>query len=114
MLIWPPQVQIHLHVVSSVGMNPVVTEVLPVIQGATVMGMQGIGVSTPKAAAVAAATVGLAILIHVPKVGILTSGAKFMMVPTVSIDDTIAVGVTVRGAGAAPKVQVIRADVTQI
>ncbi|MNN95372.1 hypothetical protein D3C81_2141630 [compost metagenome] len=46
----------------------------PGIHGAAVAGMQGMGVSTPMAAAVAAATVGLARLWHMPKVGMFTSG----------------------------------------
>ncbi|EDX82857.1 hypothetical protein S7335_35 [Synechococcus sp. PCC 7335] len=38
-------------------------------------GMHGIGVSTPSAAAVAVATVGLANELHTPKGGILAMGA---------------------------------------
>jgi hypothetical protein len=36
--------------------------------------MQGIGVSTPSAAAVAAATVGFNAELHMPNVGILVTG----------------------------------------
>lgn len=43
-------------------------------------GMQGIGVSTPIAAAVAEATVGLLGDWHMPKGRMLTKGAKSMMV----------------------------------
>jgi len=46
----------------------------PGIQGATVLGTQGIGVNTPKAAEVADATVGFAKDWHIPKVAILTKG----------------------------------------
>ena len=47
----------------------------PTIQGAAVAGTHGIGVSTPSAAAVAAATVGFAGDEHMPKGMMLTSGA---------------------------------------
>ena len=40
-----------------------------------VPGTQGMGVSTPRAAAVAAATSGVARLMHMPKVGMFISGA---------------------------------------
>ncbi|MNG34964.1 hypothetical protein D3C84_1215890 [compost metagenome] len=46
----------------------------PGIHGVAVAGMHGIGVSTPSAAAVAAATVGLARLVHMPKVLTFTNG----------------------------------------
>ena len=46
----------------------------PGSHGEAVAGMQGIGVNTPSAAAVAAATIGLAMLMHVPNGMTLTSG----------------------------------------
>ena len=46
----------------------------PGTHGATVIGTHGIGVNTPSAAAVAAATSGLAGLMHMPKGGMLTIG----------------------------------------
>ncbi|GGU51652.1 hypothetical protein GCM10009504_05420 [Pseudomonas laurentiana] len=46
----------------------------PGVQGEAVAGMQGIGVSTPIAAEVAAETVGLAIDRHTPKGAILAMG----------------------------------------
>ena len=46
----------------------------------TVAGTQGMGVSTPRAAAVAAATVGLAGLEHMPKVGRFAPGTPSEMV----------------------------------
>jgi hypothetical protein len=49
--------------------------------GATMTGMQGIGVSVPMAAAVAEATVGLAIDWHMPNGGILTIGLLSMILP---------------------------------
>ena len=44
-------------------------------------GMQGMGVSTPMAAAVADATVGFAKDWHIPKGAILTMGLLSMMLP---------------------------------
>ena len=46
---------------------------MPGAQGA-VTGTQGIGVSVPIAAAVADATVGLAVDMHMPNVGMFVSG----------------------------------------
>jgi hypothetical protein len=43
-------------------------------QGAAVAGMQGCGVKVPEAAAVAAATIGLAGLWHMPKGAMFISG----------------------------------------
>jgi len=48
--------------------------VAPGVHGADVAGTQGMGVSTPEAAAVAAATAGLLGLVHIPKDMILVSG----------------------------------------
>ncbi len=46
----------------------------PGTHGAMVIGIHGMGVSAPKAAAVAAATIGLAMLLHMPKGGIFIIG----------------------------------------
>ncbi len=59
----------------------------PGVQGAAVTGMQGMGVRTPIAAEVAEATVGFAILVHIPKGGIFTMGLKSMMV-AIGLPDT--------------------------
>ena len=47
----------------------------PGTQGAGITGKQGMGVKTPRAAAVALATVRLAKEVHMPKVGIFITGA---------------------------------------
>ena len=65
-VITPAQVHISMCVLSSVGMLSRMTVGTPVIQGDGVIGIHGIGVKTPSAAAVAAATVGLAMLKHAP------------------------------------------------
>jgi hypothetical protein len=79
----------------------------PGVQGAVVTGIHGMGVSTPMAAVVAAATVGLAMLLHIPKGMIFTMGAKSMMLaagkfPTI----TRLTGSTVSVEGAIPNVHV--------
>jgi hypothetical protein len=97
---------------SRVGNPPFITVAAPGVQGATVAGMQGMGVKTPKAAAVAAATMGFEGVIHTPKGMIFTSGAKSMMVAA-GIPDVITVGsdVTFRGLGATPNGHMSRAPV---
>lgn len=70
----PPQMHISCDTLSSVGKFASRTVGAPAIQGAGVLGMQGMGVKTPKAAAVAAATTGLAGDVHMPKGMILTMG----------------------------------------
>ena len=56
------------------GIFPTSTVGEPGIHGADVVGIQGIGVNTPSAAAVAAATVGLSILLHIPNGIMFTNG----------------------------------------
>ena len=76
----------------------------PGIHGAAVAGIHGIGVNTPNAAAVAAATMGLAMLLHMPKVGMFTNGiwsikfAAGMLLVSVRLT-----GNTFNTVGAAPK-----------
>ncbi len=70
----PPHMHMHLDELFSAGLLPMSTVGAPGNQGATVFGMQGMGVNTPNAAAVAAATVGLATLVQAPKGIIFTNG----------------------------------------
>src|SRR5205809_4006679 len=91
-------------------MLPIKTVGAPGTQGAAVAGMQGMGLSTPRAAAVAAATVGLEGELHMPKGKMLTSGALSMMVaaggpPAI----TRLAGSTIRLLGATPKLHCIMA-----
>ena len=51
------------------GMGVAATTMAITTQGAAQTGVHGMGVNAPRAAAVAAATAGLAILEHMPKVG---------------------------------------------
>ena len=57
----------HLQELDKAGWLPIKTVGEPGVQGATVIGIQGIGVSVPIAAAVAAITVGFAVDLHMPK-----------------------------------------------
>lgn len=75
----------------------------PGTHGADVTGTQGIGVSAPKAAAVAAATVGLAIELHIPNGRILTSGLLSIILAIGMADMTRFIGRTINVLGAAPK-----------
>lgn len=75
----------------------------PGTQGATVFGIQGIGVKTPKAAAVAEATVGLAIDIHTPNGRIFTIGLLSIIFATGVVAVVILSGKTFKTLGAAPK-----------
>jgi hypothetical protein len=74
------------------------------IHGAVVAGIHGIGVSTPSAAAVAAATVGFEGDEHIPNDAMLSSGTKSMIVATGSPQINIGTfGGTTSGHGVIPK-----------
>lgn len=109
----PPQAHMHLLELLRAGILPTVTVGQPGAQGATVTGTQGMGVSTPRAAAVAEATWGLEGVMQLPKLEILAMGAKSMMVaagfPSIL---TILEGMTVREPGAVPMVHMSFAPVT--
>src|SRR5438067_13178294 len=82
LVIWmtPPQVHISFEELVSAGMLPISTVGAPGTHGAGVTGTHGMGVNTPRAAAVAAATVGFDGELHMPNGGIFTMGALSMMV----------------------------------
>jgi hypothetical protein len=70
-----------------------------------VAGMHGCGVSTPIAAAVAAATCGLVGLMHIPNGAMLATGVKSMMFAAGIFEQaTRLAGSTVSVDGATPKV----------
>lgn len=75
----------------------------PGAHGATVTGTQGIGVNTPSAAAVAAATVGLASDEHIAKGNILTIGLLSNMLAKGSVVVTLLIGRERKILGAIPK-----------
>jgi hypothetical protein len=97
----------------SAGLPPMAVVSAPGFHGPTTAGTHGIGVSTPRAALVAAATVGLARLEHMPKLGTFTIGAMSVMVaagrPSIV---TREVGRTLSVAGATPKLHCMTAPVT--
>ena len=76
-----------------------------VLQGAGVTGIQGIGVKTPSAAAVAAATVGFAMELHMPKGMIFTIGILSMILAAGVWVSTLFLGSTTNVLGATPKLQ---------
>src|ERR1700723_2017766 len=107
-LITPAHMHISVEVLSSVGMSPSITVGAPGTHGATVMGMHGIGVSTPIAAAVAAATIGLAGDMHMPNGMMFTIGILSMMLASgISLVKTMFVGRTTSELGAIPMVHII-------
>src|SRR5262245_63116500 len=71
----------HMHVLPDVtaGWPPISVRVATGIHGPAGFGTHGIGVSTPRAAAVAEATDGLANEVHIPKGGMLVTGTISMM-----------------------------------
>jgi hypothetical protein len=75
----------------------------PGIHGAVVTGIQGIGVSTPIAAAVAAATVGFEGDWHMPKGIIFTKGLLSMILAIGMAVLTLFRGSTMKDPGANPK-----------
>jgi len=104
--------QLHIDELSRAGNPPFVTVGEPGAHGAAVAGIQGIGVSTPNAAAVALATTGFAGDMHIPKGMIFTMGAKSMIVAA-GIDDVEVVGADVATSvlGAIPNVHISIAPV---
>jgi len=75
----------------------------PGTQGAGVAGTHGMGVNTPSAAAVAAATVGLAGDEHIPNGKILTIGLLSMMFASGGPVRVRFCGSTTKELGATPK-----------
>ena len=99
----------HLEVSFSAGMLPIMTVAEPGTHGAVVFGMQGMGVRTPNAAAVAEATVGFASEEHIPKVGMFTMGWWSMILAAGAPAIVLFVGRTASAAGATPKLHAINA-----
>ena len=70
----PPQMHINWETLSKAGKLPSRSVTAPGTHGAGVAGMQGMGVSTPRAAAVAAATTGFDGDMHIPNGMMFTMG----------------------------------------
>jgi hypothetical protein len=84
-------------------MPPILQVAEPGVHGEVVTGTHGMGVKTPRAAAVADATAGLAIDIHMPNVGMFVIGIKSIMFAAGVVALTMFVGKTTNAEGAAPK-----------
>lgn len=109
----PPQIQLHVEVLFKAGMPPSMTVAEPGAHGAGVLGMQGIGVSTPSAAAVAEATVGLAMDMHMPKGAMFAIGWLSMILAAgVPPALHLLAGSTLSVEGAMPNVHIIMAPET--
>ena len=108
--IWitPPHVHMHFEVLFKAGCPPIMQVAEPGTQGA-VTGTHGIGVNTPNAAAVAEATVGLAIDMHIPNVGMFVIGTQSIIVAAGAPAMVLLVGSTTRAEGATPKEHIITA-----
>ena len=99
----PPHWHINLDELCRLGIPPINTVEAPGIQGAIVMGMQGMGTKTPNAAAVAAATIGFAGQLHMPNGRTLTMGMWSMMLAAGVPVKTRLTGSTISTPGAKPK-----------
>lgn len=99
----PPHTQSSFELSCKAGMPPSFTVELPGDQGAGVSGMQGIGVRAPMAAAVAAATVGFAMDLHIPNGRMLSIGMLSRMLAAGVVVKTLFTGSTTSEPGAAPK-----------
>lgn len=104
MLMTPPQLHRSLEESFSAGLPDISTVGHPGTHGAVVTGIQGMGVSTPHAAAVAAATWGLAREEHIPKGKMFFIGILSIMVAAGKLDVSVLFsGVTTSAEGVMPK-----------
>jgi len=108
----PPYAHTHIAPWASTGRPPTTVRGAAGVHVPVVAGMHGIGVSTPSAAAVAAATWGLASDVHIAKVATFTRGAASVTVATGRPStSTRGVGSATSVAGAVPNEQLTVADV---
>jgi hypothetical protein len=107
-VITPPHIHISVELLLRAGAPPIRTVGEPGAQGAVVTGIQGIGVSTPMAALVAAATVGFASEMHMPKGAMFAIGRlSRMLAAGIPPAITRFLGNTIRELGATPKLHII-------
>ncbi len=103
----------HIDELFSAGLPPIRTVGEPGAHGAGSTGMQAPGVKTPSAAAVCAAVIGLAKLMHTPNGAMFTNGMLSMIVAAGLFSMlTMARGRTLNVLGAAPIGQASIAPVT--
>ncbi len=108
----PPHMHMRVDILLSAGIFPSKTVGEPTIHGATVTGMQGIGVNTPIAAAVAAATIGLDGVMQTPNGMTFIKGAKSMMFAAGTLLVMVRlIGKTASVDGATPKLHIIIAPI---
>ena len=107
----PAQAHINLEESFSAGMLAINTVGEPGAQGAGMTGIHGCGVRTPSAAAVAAATAGLARELHMPNGGIFTIGLLSMILASGVCVSTQLAGNTINELGAAPKLHCMLAPI---
>lgn len=105
----PPHWHMSMESLVRAGLPPINSFGLPGIQGPAIIGIHGMGVSTPKAAAVALATFGLARLLHIPNGIIFITEMLSMMDARAWELMTLAPGRTFNTDGAAPNEQVMDA-----
>lgn len=99
----PPQAHLHFEFLVSAFLFAIFTLLEPGFHGPAITGMQGIGVSTPIAAEVAADTVGLDIERHIPKGGMLTMGMLSITVAAGNLSaNVLLMGGTMRVLGVKP------------
>lgn len=113
MVISPPHMHRFVLMLSSAGMPPINTLIAPTFQGDVTTGMHGCGVNTPIAAAVAAATIGLLGVMHIPNGMMFFMGMKSMILAAGCMPDiTRFSGVIINTEGATPKTQAKLAKLT--
>lgn len=112
MEILPAKAHIHLLELFNAGKYAIKFVGEPGVQG-VVTGVQGMGVNTPKAADVAAATAGLAKDLHIPNGRIFINGLKSIILAAGLLSAiTLFIGNTIKVLGAKPIVHINDAPIT--
>lgn len=114
MLIIPPYAHMHMLFSLMQGEPLIITVGLPGVQGPAGVGTQAAGVKTPSLAAVAAATIGFRMLLHMGNGGMFTMGAICVMFAAgnPSMVTGGPEGVTFNVVGPSPMVHISTAPVT--
>lgn len=107
MLMTPPQAHMSLQELSNAGMFVMSTVGPPGTQGAGSTGLQGMGVGTPIAAAVAAITIGFIGEVHMPKGGTFSMGTLSVITPATMLLVNTGLGVALKIEGATPKLHIM-------
>jgi hypothetical protein len=102
-VITPPHMQFSIDELFSAGILAIITVAEPGAHGATVFGMHGAGVGTPRAAAVSAITCGFIGDVHIPNGITFIMGLLSMMFAAGVVVRTLFAGKTTSELGATPK-----------